>query len=129
MTNLKNILRCYAMGIGIKGIGNTFKISRNTVRKYVRKYQESGLSLDKILSMSAERVDEIFTEHITRERKTSPRREALESLLPDYYNGKKNGVCLLRTSGGGNFFENFSGMESWVKRFFTLNEGQKQQKQ
>lgn len=84
MTNLKNILRCYAMGLGIKGISNTFGISRNTVRRYVRKYQESGLSLDKILSMSGERVDEIFTGNVTRERTASPRREALEALLPDY---------------------------------------------
>ena len=72
------------MGMGIKGVSNAFKVSRNTVRKYVRKYQESGLSLDKILSMSGERVDEIFTGHIARERKASPRREALEALLPDY---------------------------------------------
>lgn len=39
MTKLKNFLRCYAMGMGIKSIANTFQISRNTVRKYVRRYQ------------------------------------------------------------------------------------------
>lgn len=72
------------MGLGIKGISSTFGISRNTVRKYVRKYQESGLPLDKLLSMSAERVDEIYRSNLTRERAASPRREALEALLPDY---------------------------------------------
>lgn len=72
------------MGMGIKGISSAFGISRNTVRKYVRKYQESGLSLDKLLSMSGERLDEIFTGNVTRERIASPRREVLDALLPDY---------------------------------------------
>ena len=43
MTKLKNLLRCYASGMGIRSISSTFHISRNTLRKYVRKFQESGL--------------------------------------------------------------------------------------
>ena len=38
MTNLRNLLHCFAMGMGIKAISSTFLVSRNTVRKYVRKY-------------------------------------------------------------------------------------------
>ena len=34
------------MGMGIKSISCAFHISRNTVRKYVRKFQESGLTLE-----------------------------------------------------------------------------------
>ena len=34
------------MGMGIKSISSAFHLSRNTVRKYVRKYQESGLTMD-----------------------------------------------------------------------------------
>lgn len=30
------------MGMGIKGISSAFHLSRNTVRKYVRLFQESG---------------------------------------------------------------------------------------
>ena len=33
---IKNILRCYAAGMGIKETASTFHTSRNTVRKYVR---------------------------------------------------------------------------------------------
>ena len=84
MTKLKNILRCYAMGMGIKGISSTFSISRNTVRKYVRRYQESGLSLEKMLSMSEEHLEEMFMGSCTREQTKSPRREELEALIPDY---------------------------------------------
>ena len=36
IAKLKNILRCYATGMGINETANTFHISRNTVRKYVR---------------------------------------------------------------------------------------------
>ena len=56
MTKLKYFLRCYAMGMGIKSIANTFQISRNTVRKYVRRYQESGLSLEQLQSMSEDKL-------------------------------------------------------------------------
>ncbi|WP_289873678.1 helix-turn-helix domain-containing protein, partial [uncultured Duncaniella sp.] len=36
------MLRCYAVGMGIKETANTFHISRNTVRKYVRLFISSG---------------------------------------------------------------------------------------
>ena len=72
------------MGLGIKGISSTFGISRNTVRKYVRRYQESGLSLEKMLSMSEEHLEEMFVGGCTREQTKSPRRVELEALIPDY---------------------------------------------
>ena len=56
MAKLKNVLRCYAMGMGIKEISSAFNLSRNTVRKYVRAFQESGLSLEKVLGMSDEHL-------------------------------------------------------------------------
>ncbi len=84
MTKVKNILRCYAMGMGMKSISNAFEISRNTVRKYVRMYQESGLPLEKLLSMSEEHVQEMFVSGRPREAKPSLRREELDALLPDY---------------------------------------------
>lgn len=36
IAKLKNILRCYAVGMGIKETANTFHLSRNTVRKCAR---------------------------------------------------------------------------------------------
>lgn len=44
------------MGMGIKGISGAFELSRNTVRKYVRAYQDSGLPLEKVLAMSDEHL-------------------------------------------------------------------------
>ena len=48
---IKNILRCYAAGIGIKETASTFHISRNTVRKYVRLFLSSGKSIEQLLSL------------------------------------------------------------------------------
>ena len=48
MTKLRNLLRCYAIGMSIKSISSAFNLSRNTVRKYVRRYQKSGLTLDQL---------------------------------------------------------------------------------
>ena len=57
---IKNILRCYAAGMGIKETVSTFHTSRNTVRKYVRLFLSSGKSIDQLLSLSEEQLHEMF---------------------------------------------------------------------
>ena len=84
MTKLKNLLRCYVAGMGIKSIASAFHLSRNTVRKYVRKYQESGMTPEQMLSLSEEKLRELFLEGSIRNRRPSPRMEVLEALIPDY---------------------------------------------
>lgn len=49
---VKNILRCYVSGMGIKETAATFHTSRNTVRKYVRLFLSSGKSIEQLLSLS-----------------------------------------------------------------------------
>lgn len=41
---IKNILKCYALGMGIKETAATFHTSRNTVRKYVCSFQAGKAS-------------------------------------------------------------------------------------
>ena len=84
MTKLKNLFRCYVAGMGIKSISSAFHMSRNTVRKYVRKYLDSGLTPEQLLSMSEEKLQDLFLDDVHRNRKTSPRMELLEALVPDY---------------------------------------------
>ena len=84
MANLKNILRCYAMGIGMRSIANTFHLSRNTVRRYIRWYQTSCLSMDQVMRLPEERLQELVLGGRTRERRPSPRQVELEALLPEY---------------------------------------------
>lgn len=71
------------MGMGIKGISGAFGLSRNTVRKYVRMFQESGIPIPKLMEMSESRLQEMFVGGRQREYKPSPRRLELEALLPE----------------------------------------------
>ena len=80
MTKLKNLLRCYASGMGIRSISSTFHISRNTLRKYVRKFQESGLSMEQILSLSDDKLADLFSDGHSRNRPPSARKLELEAL-------------------------------------------------
>ena len=81
---IKNILRCYAAGIGIKETASTFHISRNTVRKYVRLFLSSGKSIEQLLSLPNGQLDELFGCTDTRHREPSSKRIELEALLPGY---------------------------------------------
>ena len=81
---LQNILRCYAMGMGIKSIGKTFELSRNTVRHYVRLFQDSGIPMEQLLKMSESHLNEMFVGDKDYRREPSVRRTELEALLPDY---------------------------------------------
>ena len=72
------------MGMGIKSISSTFHISRNTVRKYVRKYQESGMTLEQLQSLSEEKLLDMFLDEKNRSRKPSVRKLELDALVPDY---------------------------------------------
>lgn len=70
--------------MGIKGIAAAFDVSRNTVRKYVRLWQESSLSIDQLLSLPEHRLREMFTPKGVRHREPSSRQAELEALLPEY---------------------------------------------
>ena len=72
------------MGMGIQGISSAFHLSRNTVRKYVRKYQESGLTTEQMPSMSEDKLQDLFLDGKNRSRVPSSRRTGLDALVPDY---------------------------------------------
>lgn len=72
------------MGMGIKSISSAFHLSRNTVRKYVRKYQESGLTPDQMLSLTEDKLLDMFLDGKNRNRAPSSRRVELDALVPDY---------------------------------------------
>ena len=83
-TKLANILHCYAMGMGIKDISAIFELSRNTVRKYVRLFQESNIPIEQLLSIPGKRLKGMFGSSEERERSPSVRQLELEALLSDY---------------------------------------------
>ena len=103
------------MGMAIKSISSAFHVSRNTVRKYVRRYQESGLTPEQLMTMSEEKLQEMFLDDRNRSRKPTPRKEALEALVPDYVKRlSRKGVTVkslheeyLREHPDGYLYSNF----------------------
>ena len=81
-TKIANILQCYALGMGIKQISRSFELSRNTVRRYVRLFQECGIPIKELAAMPSARIQEMFSEGVGRNREPSQRQ--LEALLPEY---------------------------------------------
>ncbi len=84
IAKLKNILRCYAVGMGIKETANTFHLSRNTVRKYVRLFISSGKTTEQLLELSEEHLREMFGCTEFRHREPSQRQLELDALIPGY---------------------------------------------
>lgn len=81
---LNNLLRCYASGMGIKSISSVFRVSRNTVRKYIRLWQDSSLDIDQLLALSEHQLREMFIPQGVRQREPSSKHKELEALLPMY---------------------------------------------
>ena len=81
-TKIANILQCYALGMEIKQISRSFELSCNTVHKYVRLFQKCGIPIKELASMPSSRIQEMFSEGISRSQIPSQRQLELEALLP-----------------------------------------------
>ena len=93
---LKDILRCYAMGMSIRNISSVFRLSRNTVRKYVRQFQECGLDIERLQTISEHHLQEMFCSKKERDRQPSLAQVELEALLPEYAKRlKRKGVTMI----------------------------------
>ena len=57
---ITKILRLYSHGMGIKSISATLGLSRNTVRRYIRAYQELGKSINELLRLDEEHLQELL---------------------------------------------------------------------
>ena len=70
--------------MSIRSISAVFEISRNTVRRYVRQFQESGLTMEKLQSIPEHHLQEMFCSGIEHSKQPSARQKELEALLPEY---------------------------------------------
>lgn len=48
---IKYILRCYQLEMSIRSIRSSLLISRNTVKRYIRIYEDMGIELECLLKM------------------------------------------------------------------------------
>lgn len=70
--------------MGINETANTFHLSRNTVRKYVRLFLASGKTTAELLALSEEHLRDMFGCKEFRRREPSHRQLELDALVPDY---------------------------------------------
>ncbi len=57
---IKHILRCYQSGMSIRSISSSLLISRNTVKRYIRIYEDMGIELERLLKMDEQHLHELF---------------------------------------------------------------------
>ena len=56
---IKHILRCYQSGMSIRSISSSLLISRNTVKRYIRVYEDMGIELERLLKMDDHHLHEL----------------------------------------------------------------------
>lgn len=83
MQKIRQVLRCYAQGKGTKAMSSMLSMSRNTIKKYLQKFQTLELSYEQALELSDSELAELFQEKPSEEI-VSKRQQDLEKLLPSY---------------------------------------------
>jgi transposase len=95
MNKLKNIIGLYCQGTGIKPISAMSHTSRNTVKKYIRKWDTLHLSYQEFMSKSDKELSLLFSVE-EKSSEVNERASTLENLLPAICKRlKKKGVTAL----------------------------------
>lgn len=77
---IKQILRLYGLGYGIKTISRDLGISKNTVKRYLQQVQEAGLTPEVLTSRDNESLEGILRKESVKER---DKLSELQALFPD----------------------------------------------
>ena len=81
MQKIKQIIRLYGQGKGTKTISNSLGVSRNTVKKYLQIFHQSGVDYEQFFSMNDSDLATLFGVNSSTLEK-SQRQLDLESMLP-----------------------------------------------
>ena len=84
MSRIKQVLRCYAAGKGTRSIADLLDISRNTVKKYITTFNQSGKTIEEILSMDDLALLNLFKEDPVKNKTQSRRYDDAMSRMPEY---------------------------------------------
>jgi transposase len=80
MSKIRQILRLHSQGRGKLLIANHTGIARNTLKKYLKEFEHSGLSFKEINELSDKDLEDLFIK--PEEKPLSPKLQALFSLFP-----------------------------------------------
>jgi len=78
---IKQLLRLYEQGQGIKTISRTLRISRNTIKRYLHLIEDKGLALSELLTQSNEALELLLSE---KEDSRETTFQELEKLFPSF---------------------------------------------
>ena len=81
---IKHILRCYQSGMSIRSISSSLLISRNTVKRYIRIYEDMGIELERLLKMDEHHLHELFGTETDNESTGSAEYKYLQEHIPEY---------------------------------------------
>jgi transposase len=62
MSKLRQVIKLYCQHTGTRKISDAIGVSRNTVKKYIKKFQCLGISLAELNMMADKAIDELFNE-------------------------------------------------------------------
>ena len=97
MSRIKQVLRCYAAGKGTRSISDLMDISRNTVKKYINTFNQSGKTMEEVLAMDEAELMAIFQEDPFKDKATSQRYDELMAKMPEYAKQlRKHGMTKLK---------------------------------
>ena len=80
---IKHILRCYQSGMSIRSISSSLLISRNTVKRYIRIYEDMGIELERLLKMDEHHLHELFGTETDNESTGSAEYKYLQEHIPE----------------------------------------------
>ena len=81
MNKLRTIIRLYTERVGLRAIAEMARTSRNTVKKYVNKWNTQSLTYEEFLAKSDAELYALFCiEEVPEE--PNPRTDALEAFMP-----------------------------------------------
>ena len=80
MNKIRQILRLHSLGISKLQIAEQTGVARNTIKKYINEFSESGLSFPEVNELCDKDLEDFFVKHDTT--KIKPTLETLFSLFP-----------------------------------------------
>ena len=80
MSKIRHILRLHSQGRSKLLIASQTGVARNTLKKYLREFEQSGLSFDEVNELSDKDLEDLFIK--PEEQPLKPKLQALFSLFP-----------------------------------------------
>src|SRR6266536_6279147 len=90
MAKIRHILRLYSQGRGKLQIAEQTGVARNTIKKYIKEFEQSALSFEQINELSDKDLEDLFASR--EEKPLNEKLQTLFGLFPVVDNGHHQNV-------------------------------------